>query len=248
MCDQHARKQGGEQEGRAAVTDVAEGNAAIHPTDDMIRFNQRGTLIPAISARILKASSESLDEVIQTSPREGICSLGLERGGLFEVLREKGTVFLSHVWFDRGAGSHLLARGVNLAEHHPWTYRQMAVLGKTATKTTFTPLPRKRRQTTKPISVSAPNHRWPFLCSSALKSFISLPFIPSRKRIAGRSPFIGISACLRQGVLARTAGEHVRSGRQRVALYTGERERVFHCRIVDRTAGMLTYSSICRYI
>lgn len=141
MCNQHARKQGGQQEGGGAVTDAAKGNTAVHPVGDVIRFNQLGTLIPAISARILKASAESLDTVIQTSLREVICSLGLERGGLFEASREKGTVSFSHVWFDRSSGSDLLARGVNLAEHHPWTYHQVVVLGKTVAKTTIDSIP-----------------------------------------------------------------------------------------------------------
>lgn len=47
-----------------------------------------GPLIPVVSARILNASSDTLDEVIRHSLQEILQSLGLGRGGLLKV--EKG--------------------------------------------------------------------------------------------------------------------------------------------------------------
>ena len=51
-----------------------------------INFHQLDALIPTVSARILKASSETLDEVIQNSLQEILQLLGLGRGGLLHGL------------------------------------------------------------------------------------------------------------------------------------------------------------------
>jgi len=98
----------------------------------VFQYDQLATLIPLISARILRASGEELDQVIQESLREVLRSLRLERGGLLEVAEGVCRVVVSYVWYD--AGVETVSKEINLAQTHPWTYHQLVILGKTVTK------------------------------------------------------------------------------------------------------------------
>lgn len=105
----------------------------------VIGFDQLGELIPAVSARILQATAETLDEIILQALQEVLSSLGLGRGGLLEVDQNQGVALVSHVWYDRGVAE--VPREINLAQMLPWTYHQVVVLGKTVAKTSVDSLP-----------------------------------------------------------------------------------------------------------
>lgn len=105
----------------------------------VIRFDQLGELIPAISARVLQASTERLDEIIMQSLQEVLTSLGLDRGGLLEVDQEHGLVRVAHIWY--GQDVPTVARELNLARMLPWTYHQLVALGKTVAKTSIDSMP-----------------------------------------------------------------------------------------------------------
>lgn len=103
------------------------------------RFDQLGELIPAISARILQATSDTLDETILRALQEVLTSLGLGRGGLLEVDQDRGVARVSHAWYDLGVAE--VPREIDLAQMLPWTYHQVVVLGKTVAKTSVDSLP-----------------------------------------------------------------------------------------------------------
>lgn len=105
----------------------------------VIKFNQLGELIPAISARILQATSENLDETIVQALQEVLSSLGLDRGGLLKVHPDQGVVRVSHVWYDQGVP--MVPRELNLAQILPWTYHQVVTLGKAVAKTSVDSMP-----------------------------------------------------------------------------------------------------------
>ena len=84
-----------------------------YPADTVFTETVISTLLPLISARILKASPEGLDEVIHDCLRQVLIRLELDRGGLFEVQQEYTRVVISHAWYAPGA--ELLLERVNLA-------------------------------------------------------------------------------------------------------------------------------------
>lgn len=104
-----------------------------------IRFDQLGELIPAVSARTLQATSETLDDIIYQALEEVLSSLGLDRGGLLKVDRERGVVQTAHVWYAQGVPK--VPEELNLARILPWTYHQVVVLGKTVAKTDIDSMP-----------------------------------------------------------------------------------------------------------
>ena len=104
-----------------------------------INFHQLDALIPTVSARILKASSETLDEVIQNSLQEILQLLGLGRGALLHVSKEHCRVVLSYAWYDQGV--EMVSREVNLAELAPWTYQQLVTHGRTVAKYSVDSMP-----------------------------------------------------------------------------------------------------------
>lgn len=114
-------------------------HVAICCTGAATRFDQLGELIPAISARILQATLETLDEIILRALQEVLTSLGLGRGGLLEVDQDRGVARVSHAWYDLGVAE--VPREINLAQMLPWTYHQVVVLGKTVAKTSVDSLP-----------------------------------------------------------------------------------------------------------
>jgi len=104
-----------------------------------INLHRLEPLIPVVSARILKASSDTLDEVIQHSLQEILQSLGLSRGGLLKVAKGRCHVIISHAWHDHGV--EIVSNEINLAELLPWTYHQIVVLGKTVAKHNIDSMP-----------------------------------------------------------------------------------------------------------
>src|SRR5512137_2708140 len=81
-----------------------------------------------ISARIVKASAEVLDDEIVQSLRMVLQPLRIDRGGLLEVLEGLPVVRVSHVWYDEGIGQ--VPSEINLAEWFPWAYQQIVVDGR----------------------------------------------------------------------------------------------------------------------
>ena len=121
------------------IPDIAPDGAAGHehreptsPSSAVINFDLLDPLIPVISARILKASSATLDEVIHGSLQEVFQLLGLGRGGLLKVSQGRCQIVVSYAWYDQGV--EMVSREVNLAELAPWTYQQLVTHGKTVAK------------------------------------------------------------------------------------------------------------------
>lgn len=122
------------------ISDLAPGGETGHkhceptnsPSSTVINFDQLNPLIPVISARILKASTDTLDEVIQDSLQEIFQVLGLGRGALLKVSQGHCQVVVSYAWYDQGV--EMVSREVNLAELAPWTYQQLVTHGKTVAK------------------------------------------------------------------------------------------------------------------
>jgi len=105
----------------------------------VIDFQLLDPLIPVVSARILKASSETLDEVIECSLAEILRVLGLGRGGLLKVSASRFQVVLSYAWYDQGVEP--VSHEINLAQVLPWTYHQVVVLGQTLAKYSVDSMP-----------------------------------------------------------------------------------------------------------
>nr|WP_321466087.1 sigma 54-interacting transcriptional regulator [uncultured Desulfobulbus sp.] len=103
------------------------------------RLGTVGEMLPLVSARVLKAPTDSLDTIINLSLQEILQSLGLERGGLLKVCPDSGRVVVAHAWYQ--AGIPMVSTEVNLAELFPWTHHQLVVLGKTVSQPTIDTLP-----------------------------------------------------------------------------------------------------------
>jgi len=109
------------------------------PSSAVINFDQLDPLIPVISARILKASSDTLDEVIQDSLREILQLLGLGRLGLLKISEGNCKVGVSHAWYDTGV--EIVPKNIDLSQLFPWSYQQLVLLGKTVAITNLVSLP-----------------------------------------------------------------------------------------------------------
>ncbi|MGD9947196.1 MAG: sigma 54-interacting transcriptional regulator [Desulfobulbus sp.] len=110
------------------------------PSDrSLSRLNRLGELLPLVSARILKATAGTLDEVINSSLQEILQSLGLERGGLLHVFPKAPRVLLAYFWCNEGVS--IVSKEVDLAQLLPWTYHQLVVLGKTVAKHNIDSIP-----------------------------------------------------------------------------------------------------------
>ncbi|MBB5348168.1 sigma 54-interacting transcriptional regulator [Desulfoprunum benzoelyticum] len=96
-------------------------NSAGEEGYNLIR--QLELLIPAVSARILKTSTDTLDEVIYSSLQEIIQLLKLSRGGLLEVSEGICKVKISHAWFD--VDVEVVPNTIDLSQLFPWSYRQL---------------------------------------------------------------------------------------------------------------------------
>jgi len=110
--------------------------AATTGTD---RFSRLPALIPAVSARILKASSEELDEAILSSLQEILQSVQLDRCALLEVADKLCKVVITYARYEKDVP--VVSREINLAQLLPWTYHQIVHLGKTVAKHSIDSMP-----------------------------------------------------------------------------------------------------------
>lgn len=85
--------------------------------------------ISEISARMVKASKEELDDEIQRSLKEALQPLGVDRGGLLQVFEDSPVVHIAYAWYDDGFEP--VSKEINLAERYPWAYQLIVVQGKT---------------------------------------------------------------------------------------------------------------------
>jgi PAS domain S-box-containing protein len=85
--------------------------------------------ISEISARMVKASKEELDDEIQRSLKEALQPLGVDRGGLLRVFEDSPVVHIAYDWYNDGFEP--VSKEINLAERYPWAYQLIVVQGKT---------------------------------------------------------------------------------------------------------------------
>jgi len=104
-------------------------------------FNQ---LLSTISARLVRSPNEVLDDEIQQAIREGLKPLGVDRGGLLEVVQGSPIVRVSHVWYDEGVEQ--VSTEVNLAAMFPWSYQKLVVEGRTLAVEDCSALPAEAEQ------------------------------------------------------------------------------------------------------
>jgi len=129
------------------ISDIAPGGEAgpenreptTSPSSVEINFDQLPLLIPLISARILKASSDTLDEVIQNSLQDILQLLGLGRVGLLKISEGNFKVRVSHAWYDTGV--EIVSKEIDLSQLFPWSYQQLVLQGKTVAITNLVSLP-----------------------------------------------------------------------------------------------------------
>lgn len=95
-------------------------------------FNRLAALIPAISARILKAEPDKLDATIRTCLQEVMQQVALDRGALLRVSQDRCMVAVAFAWYADGV--EVVSNEINLAAMLPWTYHQVVVLGRTIAK------------------------------------------------------------------------------------------------------------------
>ncbi len=81
-----------------APTGLDQGDGPPGASSGAINLHRLEPLIPVVSARILNASSDTLDEVIRHALQEILQSLGLGRGGLLKVEKGRCHVLLSYDW------------------------------------------------------------------------------------------------------------------------------------------------------
>ncbi len=104
--------------------------------EEIVRLNKQ---LAKISARIVRATNETLDDEIIKSIQEFIQPLGLDRGGLLQVEEGSPIITVSHAWYEQGVEQ--VSSEINLAELFPWTYRQVVVEGRTMVMARRTDLP-----------------------------------------------------------------------------------------------------------
>ncbi len=97
------------------------------------------SLISSISARIVRASHELLDEEIFVSIQEICQNLGMTQGGLLEVSPTSPIVRVSHAWYDKGV--KLISEDTNLAEIFPWSDQNLIRNGHTVAISSVDALP-----------------------------------------------------------------------------------------------------------
>lgn len=102
-------------------------------------FSQLEHFVPVVSARILKASPDVLDEVIHFSLQEIIKLLKLGRGGLLEVSEGFCKVRVSHAWYDTDV--EVVSNEIDLSQLFPWSYQQVVRDHKTVAITSLDSLP-----------------------------------------------------------------------------------------------------------
>ena len=121
-------RQSPEVQNRSVAWQPCPGHAHSPPEDctvaDLLKLE---ALISKISARLLRAAPETLDEEIEHALAEIFLHLGIDRGGLLEVWENSPVVTVSHAWYSEGAKE--VSGDINLAALYPWSYRQLVGQG-----------------------------------------------------------------------------------------------------------------------
>lgn len=91
----------------------------------MITLNELQKLTAEISARLVRSSSESLDDDIAQSLAEVLPALHADRGGLISVSNESPIAHVAYAWYADGVKE--VSRDINLVEHFPWAYQTMVI-------------------------------------------------------------------------------------------------------------------------
>jgi len=92
------------------------------PCPDSKAFIQ---VVVNVSARMINAPAEKLDQEINLSLAEIFRSLKASRGGLLEVKKYPSVLSVSHAWY--GSGVPHIPEEVNVVEHYPWAFHKIVV-------------------------------------------------------------------------------------------------------------------------
>jgi GAF domain-containing protein len=76
---------------------------------------------------MVKVANKDLDAEILRALRDALEPLGVDRGGLLEVVEGSPAVKVSHIWF--GEGIEPISGDLNLVEIFPWSYQHIIVQG-----------------------------------------------------------------------------------------------------------------------
>jgi formate hydrogenlyase transcriptional activator len=76
---------------------------------------------------MVKVANNDLDAEILRALRDALEPLGVDRGGLLEVVEGSPAVKVSHIWF--GEGIEPISGDLNLVEIFPWSYQHIIVQG-----------------------------------------------------------------------------------------------------------------------
>ena len=93
-----------------------------------VEFIRLEALIATVSARMVKASPETLDAEIIRSLKEISLLLEIERGVLAEVVEDSPIVKISHAWYD--VGLEPVSKEINMVEWFPYVYQRLIGQGK----------------------------------------------------------------------------------------------------------------------
>lgn len=91
----------------------------------MINLAEFQKLTAEISARLVRSSSESLDDDITQSLAEVLPVLKAGRGGLITVHNGSPIAHVAYAWYVDGAKQ--VSEEINLVEHFPWAYQTLVV-------------------------------------------------------------------------------------------------------------------------
>jgi len=100
----------------------SEPNVEDFPCPDSKAFIQ---LVVNVSARMINAPAENLDQEIILALAEIFQSLDASRGGLLEVKEYPSVLNVSHAWY--GSGVPHIPEDVNVVEHYPWAFHKIVV-------------------------------------------------------------------------------------------------------------------------
>jgi len=100
---------------------------------------QLESLLARISARLLRAAPETLDEEIEQSLAEIAHPLGVDRAALLKVWENSPMVTVSHAWYNEGVKQ--VSGDINLAELYPWSYHRLVIMGETIALNSLADLP-----------------------------------------------------------------------------------------------------------
>ncbi len=95
------------------------------PKSPMINLADLQKLTAEISARLVRSSSESLDDDIMLSLAEALPALKADRGGLLSVNNGSPIAQIAYAWYAEGVTK--VPRYMNLIDHFPWGYQTLVI-------------------------------------------------------------------------------------------------------------------------